>query len=62
MNGEPTPTLWRDRGGYGEAPHSIPVLMPDREEKPETLLVDPRGKPLLIRAPRPLGFRPERAR
>jgi hypothetical protein len=31
---------------------------PDRKEWKATLLVDRFGKPLLVREPRPVGFRP----
>jgi hypothetical protein len=43
-------------------PSTIPHTIPDRKETPETLLVGPKGEPLIVRKPRPFGFRPEDAR
>ena len=39
---------------------SAPQL-PDRDETVKTLLYGADGKPIMVRGPRPLGFRPERA-
>lgn len=54
----------KDRpGGYTwgvlglPSPTAIPQQMPDRKDQPETLLVDQRGRPILVRQPRPFGFR-----
>ena len=38
-------------------PTSVPHYMPDRKEKDDTLLVNHKGQPILIRRPRHLGFR-----
>lgn len=43
-------------------PHSVPQQMPDRKEMPETVLYGPKGQPLVVKVPRPFGFRPERSR
>lgn len=34
------------------------ITAPDHVQKHEVLLVDPTGRPLIVRSPRPLGFRP----
>ena len=38
-------------------PPAPPTSIPDNEAKRETLLFDRRGRPLVVRAPRPVGFR-----
>jgi hypothetical protein len=44
----------------GVPPHSVPQQMPDRKETRETVLYGPRGEALVVKVPRPFGFRPER--
>ena len=52
---QPRNATWAEMG-WG-APQSIPHLVPDRKEDSETLLYGPKGEPILIRKPRPVGFR-----
>jgi hypothetical protein len=41
-------------------PESIPHQMPDNgwSQVSQTILVDARNRPILVKEPRPLGFRP----
>lgn len=48
---------WSEMGRDWGRPESIPQQIPDRKEQPETLLVDHRNRPILVRQPRPFGFR-----
>ena len=55
-----TPKNWTWASmGWG-APQSVPREVPDTDRKEETVLTDRYGRPLLVRRPRPLGFRPPR--
>ena len=36
------------------------ITAPDHVQVREVLLVDPTGRPLIVRSPRPIGFRPPR--
>jgi hypothetical protein len=56
---------WPDYHGDQPLKPSIaaPVQAPDRDtDEPVTLLFGPRGEPILVRKPRPVGFRPERVK
>ena len=60
MSERPKDWTWSGMG-WGR-PESIPRDVPDAKP-PETLLVGPDGKtPILVKQPRTIGFRPERAR
>ncbi len=37
---------------------TAPLQVPDQAQKRETVLYGPRGEPLVVREPRPVGFRP----
>lgn len=43
-------------------PSAYPPSLPDRAEAEQTLLVGPKGEPLLVRRPAPFGFRPPEER